>query len=133
MGDDGCQGDIARGNRRDACVIVALVPQCHGAALTSGPGVAYTHFMTQTAATKEPNLKTYIFPVELEQEEDGRWSAVVQSLPGCATWGYSKQEALKALQEATQAYIQTLLEQGKQVPTSVDIEVKETPAVSVTV
>jgi len=89
--------------------------------------------MTQTGATKEPDLKTYIFPVELEQEEDGRWSAVVQSLPGCATWGYSKQEALKALQEATQAYIQTLLEQGKQVPSSADIEVKETPAVSVTV
>jgi len=89
--------------------------------------------MTQIAATKEPDLKTYIFPVELEQEEDGRWSAVVQSLPGCATWGYSKQEALKALQEATQAYIQTLLEQGKQVPSSTDIEVKETPAVSVTV
>jgi len=41
--------------------------------------------MTQTAATREPNLKAYIFPVELEQEEDGRWSAVVQSLPGCAT------------------------------------------------
>ena len=89
--------------------------------------------MTQNVASKEPNLKTYIFPVDLEQEEDGRWSAVVQSLPGCATWGYSKQEALKALQEATQAYVQTLLEQGKQVPSSTDIEVIETPAVSVTV
>lgn len=84
-------------------------------------------------ATKEPRMKTCIFPVELEQEEDGRWSAVGQSLPGCATWGYSKEEALKALQEATQAYIQTLLEQGRQVPSSRDIEVKETPAVSVTV
>jgi predicted RNase H-like HicB family nuclease len=89
--------------------------------------------MSQNAASKESNLKTYIFQVDLEKEEDGRWSAVVQSLPGCATWGYSKQEALKALQEATQAYVQTLLEQGKQVPSSVDIEVKETPAVSVTV
>ena len=78
-------------------------------------------------------MRTYVFPVELEQEEDGRWSAVVQSLPGCATWGYSKQEALKALQEATQAYIETLLEQGKPVPSSTDIEVIETPAVSVTV
>ncbi len=78
-------------------------------------------------------MKTYIFSVELEQEQDGRWSAAVQSLPGCATWGYSKEEALKALQEAAQAYIQTLLEQGRQVPSSQDIEVKETPAVSVTV
>jgi antitoxin HicB len=78
-------------------------------------------------------MKTYIFPVELEQEEDGRWSAVVPSLPGCATWGYTKEEALKALQEATQAYIQTLLEQGRQVPALKEIEVKEIPAVSVTV
>jgi predicted RNase H-like HicB family nuclease len=89
--------------------------------------------MNNNVATKEPTMKTYIFPVELEQEEDGRWSAVVQSLPGCATWGYTKEEALKALQEATQAYIQTLLEQGRQVPASKEIEVKETPAVSVTV
>jgi antitoxin HicB len=89
--------------------------------------------MNRDAATKEKKMKTYIFPVELEQEEDGRWSAAVESLPGCATWGYSKEEALKALQEATQAYIQTLLEQGRQVPSSRDIEVKETPAVSVTV
>jgi antitoxin HicB len=89
--------------------------------------------MKRDAATEEKKMKTYIFPVELEQEEDGRWSAAVESLPGCATWGYSKEEALKAFQEATQAYIQTLLEQGRQVPSSRDIEVKETPAVSVTV
>jgi antitoxin HicB len=89
--------------------------------------------MNRETATKEPKMKTYIFPVELEQEEDGRWSAVVQSLPGCATWGYSKEEALKALQEATQAYVQTLLEQGRPIPSSRDIEIKETPAVSVSV
>jgi len=89
--------------------------------------------MNRDTATKEHNMKTYIFPVEFEQEEDGRWSAVVQSLPGCATWGHTKEEALKALQEATQAYIQTIIEQGQQVPSSRDIEVKETPAVSVTV
>jgi antitoxin HicB len=89
--------------------------------------------MNNDVVAKEPTMKTYIFPVELEQEEDGRWSAVVPSLPGCATWGYTKEEALKALQEATQAYIQTLLEQGRQVPALKEIEVKEIPAVSVTV
>ena len=78
-------------------------------------------------------MKTYIFPVELEQEEDGRWSAVVESLPGCAIWGYSKEETLKVLQEATQAYVQVLLEQGRSIPSSQDIEIKESPAVSVSV
>ncbi len=36
--------------------------------------LSYTHAMND-AATKEPRMKTYIFPVELEQEEDDRWSA----------------------------------------------------------
>ena len=78
-------------------------------------------------------MKTYIFPVELELEEDGRWSATVQSLPGCATWGYSKEKALQALQEATHAYIPTLLEQGRNIPSSKDIQIKEVPTISVTV
>ena len=39
-------------------------------------------------------MKTYIFEVELEQGEDNRWSAVIPALPGCASWGYTKEEAL---------------------------------------
>jgi predicted RNase H-like HicB family nuclease len=78
-------------------------------------------------------LKTYILPVEVEREEDGRWSAVVNALPGCAVWGYSKEEALKAIKEAAQAYIETLIEQGRAIPAAKDIEVKESPVVSVTV
>ena len=29
-------------------------------------------------------MKAYRFPVELEQEDDGRWSARIETLPGCA-------------------------------------------------
>jgi predicted RNase H-like HicB family nuclease len=61
-------------------------------------------------------MKTYIYPIEVEQEEDGRWSAVVPSLPGCATWGQTQQEAVKALQEAIEAYITTLRESGQPIP-----------------
>lgn len=61
-------------------------------------------------------MKTYIFPVKIEQEEDGRWSAVVPALPGCATWGYTKEEALESLREATKAYLGVLAEQGKVAP-----------------
>ena len=42
-------------------------------------------------------MKSYIFEVELAEEEDGRWSAVVPDLPGCATWGYTAAEAMEAL------------------------------------
>lgn len=55
-------------------------------------------------------MKTYIFRVEVEQEEDGRWSAEIPDLPGCATWGYTKEEALESLQEGAQAYLEVLAE-----------------------
>jgi hypothetical protein len=40
--------------------------------------------MDKSAPIKEEHLKTYILPVEIEQEDDGRWSAEVPALPGCA-------------------------------------------------
>ena len=42
-------------------------------------------------------MKSYVFHAELEQEEDGRWSAWIDALPGCATWGQSREEALDPL------------------------------------
>ncbi len=54
---------------------------------------------------KSGQVKTYIFKVEFEQDEDGRWSADIPTLPGCATWGYTKEEALEALKDAAQAYL----------------------------
>ena len=42
-------------------------------------------------------MKTYVLDVEVEQEEDGRWSAEVPYFPGCAAWGYTREEALEML------------------------------------
>ena len=42
----------------------------------------------------EENMKTYIFQAEIEQDDDGRWSEWIEALPGCAVWGYTKEEAL---------------------------------------
>lgn len=78
-------------------------------------------------------MKTYVFEASVEQEEDGRWSAWVEALPGCATWGHTKEEALEALQEASQAYVEVLLEKGSSVPTGKGVQVIENPAVAVTV
>ena len=78
-------------------------------------------------------MKTYIFRMEIEQEEDGRWSAEVPTLPGCATWGHTKDEALQSIREAAQLYIQSLLEHGDPIPTHAPREVMEEPAVAVTV
>lgn len=78
-------------------------------------------------------VKTYIFRIEIEQEEDGRWSAEVPTLPGCATWGYTREEAMKSIQEAAQLYIASLLEHGERLPTGAFVEVMEEPAVAITV
>jgi hypothetical protein len=45
-------------------------------------------------------MKSYVFRVELVQEEDGRWSAGIPALPGCATWGYTREEALHNIHDA---------------------------------
>lgn len=78
-------------------------------------------------------MKSYVFSVELAEEEDGRWSAWIEALPGCATWGCSKEEALAALQDAAQAYIEVLLEKGQPLPSNAGVQVVEQPLVAVTV
>jgi antitoxin HicB len=61
-------------------------------------------------------MKSYVFKVDLDQEEDGRWSAVVPALLGCNAWGYSAEEALEAIREVAQAYVEVLMEDGEAVP-----------------
>ena len=64
-------------------------------------------------------MKTFIFEADFEQdEEDGRWSAVVPVLPGCAVWGYTLDEALHHLRIATRMYVEDMLECGERVPGS---------------
>lgn len=58
-------------------------------------------------------MKTYVFKVELEQDDDGRWSATIPALAGCGAWGYTKEEALEALREAAQAYLEVSLTEGR--------------------
>ena len=76
-------------------------------------------------------MKSYVFRVEMEEEEDGRWSAWIEALPGCAAWGYSKQEALQALKDAAEAYLEDMLEAGEELPKD-GVNVGEAPVVTVT-
>ena len=55
-------------------------------------------------------MKTYVFRGELEQDEDGRWSAWIDALPGCTAWGYTREKACRALQDATDVYIEDMVE-----------------------
>ena len=79
-------------------------------------------------------MKTYIFAVEVEQDEDGRWSADVPTLPGCAAWGYTKEQALEAIQDTVKAYLEVLFEDGRRLPEEAEkiTQVSEVPMVTVT-
>lgn len=77
-------------------------------------------------------MKTLVLKVTLTEEEDGRWSASIPVLPGCSSWGYSKQEALENIKDAAEIYIEDMLAAGENLPTLSDaIEVINEPAIAI--
>lgn len=74
-------------------------------------------------------VRTHVFQVEIERDEDGRWAATCPALPGCATYGATREEALKNIEEAVEAYVADLLASGEPIPAA--REVIDAPAVSV--
>jgi predicted RNase H-like HicB family nuclease len=77
-------------------------------------------------------MKSYVFPVVLEPDEDV-WRAYVPELEsrGAATWGPTREEALRNIQEVMQIVLEELLDEGEALPVSVTIS--DQPAVAVTV
>jgi predicted RNase H-like HicB family nuclease len=77
-------------------------------------------------------MRSYVFPVAIESDEDV-WRAYVPELEsrGAATWGHTKEEALKNIQEVAQMVIEALLEDGESLPASVTVS--DRPLVAVTV
>ena len=69
-------------------------------------------------------MKTYVFQVEVEQDDDGRWGAEIPILPGCAAWGYTTKEALEALQDTAQAFIEVMMEYNDPLPPEAEQEVE---------
>ncbi|MGA2386731.1 MAG: type II toxin-antitoxin system HicB family antitoxin [Candidatus Bathyarchaeia archaeon] len=56
------------------------------------------------------------YRVIIEKDEDGVLIARVPDLPGCATEGNTKQELMKNVREAIQAYLEALKQHGEPVP-----------------
>jgi predicted RNase H-like HicB family nuclease len=79
-------------------------------------------------------VKTYLFRVELQQEQDERWSVWIPALAGLASWGHTKEEALRNIQDAAEAYVEDMIEAGDPIPLEAgQVDVIERPAVAVTV
>ena len=81
-------------------------------------------------------MKTYTFKVVVERDED-RWHAYCPALEqyGAATWGNTREEALKHIQEVVQMVIEELAEDGISIPEGPrsDVQVFQDTRVAVTV
>ncbi len=77
-------------------------------------------------------MKSYVFRVVLEPDQDV-WRAFIPELEakGAATWGNTKEEALRNIHEVAQMVIEALLEDGEPLPPCVT-EIDQ-PVVAVTV
>jgi len=66
--------------------------------------------------------KSYVFPVVLESDGNS-WRASVRELEskGASTWGHTRDEALKSIQEVTQMIVEDMIEDGKPLPKTVTI------------
>jgi predicted RNase H-like HicB family nuclease len=51
--------------------------------------------------------------VEFDHEEDGRWIAVIESIPGCHVYGGNRQEALARVEALALHAIAERLEDGE--------------------
>lgn len=77
-------------------------------------------------------MRSFVLRVVLEQDEDV-WRAYVPELEakGAATWGRTREEALKNIQEVAQMVMEELQEDGEPLPASVTVS--DSPLVAVSV
>jgi predicted RNase H-like HicB family nuclease len=67
-------------------------------------------------------VTTYTFKVVVEPDED-RWRAYCPALEaqGPATWGHTREEALRDIREVLEMIVAELVEEGKPLPASVGV------------
>ena len=85
--------------------------------------------------TREDHLTTYTFKVVVEPDED-RWHAYAPALEsqGAATWGETREEALRHIEEVVRLVVESMVEHGEPLPAPADqVQVSEEPLVAVTV
>ena len=71
----------------------------------------------QKGLLMEAGMKTYVFRVVVEPDED-RWVSYCPVLEpfGAATWGYTEEEALKNVREVVEMVLAEMVEDGLPIP-----------------
>jgi predicted RNase H-like HicB family nuclease len=67
------------------------------------------------------------FRIHIEQDEDGKFVASAPTLPGCWSQGDTREEALRNVTEAIEAYIESLQKHGNPIPPPITEEVVDVP------
>jgi len=82
---------------------------------------------------KEASMKTYIFNVSLEPDEEG-WRAFYAPLEhiGASTWGKTQEEARQHIHEVLSMIVEEFIEEGRELPTGDGLLITEGTAVAVT-
>lgn len=62
------------------------------------------------------------YQVVLSREQDGGYSVTVPALPGCASQGATREEALAMIREAIEGYLDSLAAHNDPLPDPVEIE-----------
>jgi antitoxin HicB len=62
------------------------------------------------------------YDVVLVPEDEGGFSVSVPALPGCASQGETREEALAMVREAIEGYLESLLAHDDPVPRPIEIE-----------
>ena len=76
-------------------------------------------------------MRSFVLRVVLEPDEDV-WRAYIPELEakGAATWGHTKEEALRNMQEVAQMVLEELEEDAEPLPASVTVSEQPLVAVS---
>jgi len=65
------------------------------------------------------------YRVVIQQDEDGLFVAEVPGLPGCISQGQTRSEALRNIQEALEAYLESLKVHNEPAPPPIEEEIIE--------
>lgn len=68
---------------------------------------------------------SYTYRVIIEADEGG-FHAFVPALPGCHTWGKTIKEAREMVRDAIDAYLRSVIADGRPIPEDVGMELFET-------
>lgn len=66
-------------------------------------------------------MRTLSYRILLRKEPEGGYTVLVPSLPGCITYGKSVEDAIEMAKDAIRGYIESLVEDGEEIPVEEDI------------